>query len=70
MKPEIINAYIKAFQEETDKIAKEPNDLVKGIMWFQSIDKLLQPIWQDGFDDGVKEGVAKEKEKCRITKSN
>jgi len=70
MKPELINNYLKDTQKTAEKISLEPDQTKQAIMWLQHIEKILEPIWQDGYDEGLKEGIKKEKEKARILKSN
>lgn len=70
MKPELINDYIQITQETAEKIGKEPDKTKQAIMWLQNLEKILEPIWQDGYADGLKEGIKKEKEKQKLLRSN
>ena len=70
MKQELIDKFIKDTQvlaNETNKITSLSTQI---LAYFEGIKKILFPIWEDGFNEGVKEGIRKERERVRITKSN
>ena len=70
MKPKLIDDFVKTLQKLGEEIELEPSETARGIMWLQGMEKLLKPVWQDGFDEGVLAGEKRERESTRITKSN
>ena len=66
----LVDDFIKSVNDKSVEVAKIDGLTLQTITWLQSWPKLLDPIYQAGKADGIKEGVKREREKARILKSN
>ena len=56
MKQEVIDKFMADMQELNNKINSVPSPTLQAIMWLKSLEELLKPIWQDGYNEGLTEG--------------
>jgi len=56
MKQEVIDKFMKDLQVFNDELNSIKSPTIQAITWLQNFPKLLEPVWKDGYDSGLKEG--------------